>query len=106
MSIKVLSLTFPIMSNLCKVAINKFVVLLFWYNMQALNIVTKNIVTGTTQSYPINDEDFFLEFRSTTWTVFNQSWMDFVICGGFSPILVPADVRNNLCISFIIDHVL
>ncbi len=49
---KVLSLTFPIILNLCNVGINKFVVLSFWYNMQALYMETKKIVTGTTQSFP------------------------------------------------------
>ncbi len=49
---KVLSLTFPIIVNLCNVGINKFVALSFWYNMQALYMETKKIVTGTTQSFP------------------------------------------------------
>jgi hypothetical protein len=49
---KVLSLTFPIISNLCNVGINKYVVLSFWYNMQALYMETKKIVTGTTRSFP------------------------------------------------------
>jgi hypothetical protein len=53
------------MSNLCKVGINKFVILSFWYNMQALYIVTKNNVTGTTQSYPIKllMKKFFLNSK-------------------------------------------
>jgi hypothetical protein len=88
---KVLSLTFPIISNLCNVGINKFVVLSFWYDMQALYMETKKI-------------EILLEFRTAIWTVKIQSWMHLVICDGFSPILESADVTNNPRIIFVVDH--